>query len=327
MGHRRWLAGLAAGGVAGMAALAWWAWNPAPAVAPGAAQARPHASPGPHHAASAPLTLVAADGAWAASAASVPADARVARPAGASSSAAALSSAKASGASPPASSGASSLLADRLKYGRDIGSEGYGPYIREALEATDPAMAMLALRRIAVCGMNAEIQAGHERLKSDPRLPAKLLAEMIEHYRADERRCQTLTPEIAALRPQLALKAMRGGAIGGAAAYARAVNFQPSDELRPVLLAALQRDAQAGDRDALMTLAMPRMIQGLPAFDQRVYVLALRSLEADSSMRELFEWVQRFGPNSDLPAADEARAQAAARALVEKIRAAEPKRP
>lgn len=327
MGHRRWLAGLAAGGVAGMAALAWWAWNPEPALAPGHLQTLQSAQPGPQIAAASPPSMGTPAGAQSASAASLQADALITPGAGAMPSAAPRSSVPATGASSPASGPASSRLADRLKSGRDIGSEGYGPYIREALEATDPAMAMLALHRIAVCPLNAEIQAGHERLKSDPRLPPKLLAEMIEHYRADERRCQTLTPEIAALRPQLALKAMRGGAIGGAAAYARAVNFQPSDELRPVLLAALQRDAQAGDRDALMTLAMPRMIQGLPAFDQRVYVLALRSLEADSSMRELFEWVQRFGPNSDLPAADEARAQAAARALVEKIRAAEPKRP
>lgn len=323
MGRRLWVAGLASGAVAGMAALAWWAWTPAPADAPGAARVFQLAPPGSDHAASAPSSVVTSAGARAGSAASVQADALVGRQAGT----APRASAPATGAPPAASAGASSRLADRLTTGRNIGSEGYGPYIREALEAADPDMAMLAVQRIFSCSINPEFQAGHERLKSDPRLPPHLVAESIEHYRADERRCQTLTPEIAALRPKLALKAMQGGAIGGAVAYVHAANFQLPDDLRAPVLAALQRDAQAGDRGALMTLSQPSLFPELTAFERRVFTLAEHALESGTHLGELLNWIRNFHAGPGLTETDEARAQAAAKALVEKIRAAEPKRP
>lgn len=213
-----------------------------------------------------------------------------------------------------------------------IGSEGYGPHIQAALESGDAARAWQAFNWLRNCKTNASVVAeAEQQLRGRPNLPAEAIARLIESSQAEARRCQTVTPALAALEPQLALSAMRGGIAGAAAAYARAMLSQEQDTTgRVELLAALQRDAMQGHRETLEALLTGGSRLGIGDVERRAYRLALESLHPNEGLLRVAAEVPTLAElvNVRVSAADELRAKALADQIIAAgRRAAQPPRP
>lgn len=199
-----------------------------------------------------------------------------------------------------------------------VGSEGYGPHIQRAHASGDPERSWAATRWLLACKTNADaaqvVERSRAQLSGDHH---QAVTEMLERLHADMRRCQTVTEAEYALEPELAWAAMRGGIPGAAAMAAMAARAQPLDGTkRQELLAALQRDALAGDERAQIVLASPTASRqwGLGAIEQRAWRLVIQGsataheLTGSHAIREFVAAVANALP-AGLTEGEEARAR------------------
>lgn len=199
----------------------------------------------------------------------------------------------------------------KVQAAASIGSEGYGPHVLRALDQGSPADALRAAHAISLCRDVerdiARVYALRDAEKNPKRTPAWI--QTIEWLQSEQRRCQTVTPAIDALKRPLLLKAAQHGALGAAASYA--ADLAPQDQVPPVIVEALKRDAEAGHDLALMTLAATPSRWGLGDEDAGVYREAWRQTTAKDPQRQ-----QGFGQllhdllGSELPMSKSPRVQA-----------------
>jgi hypothetical protein len=203
---------------------------------------------------------------------------------------------------------------------KEVGAEGYGPHIFQALTTKDPNESWLALSRLRRCDVNREMQTGMERMRSVPGLPPETVAESIRDLQVEERRCQTVEPSMRQRHAELALNAMQGNILGAAHAYAQESRFELPAELQADVVAAMRADAESGDLSSMMTLAMVGNRWGMPAEEQMAYEIAVERL-APPSQSTMTAWVSRL---SRVMSANEERSRAEARAerLVRRAREA-----
>ncbi|WP_144006654.1 hypothetical protein [Pelomonas sp. KK5] len=151
-----------------------------------------------------------------------------------------------------------------------VGAEGYGPQILRAIETGDARQAFEAAQQIDACRASNEQQldALYQARAASPRLDVQRLIELMQ---AEMRRCQTLTPDLAAQQTALARRAMRGGVPGAAAMYSQLTNARPPAEDRSQLASQLQADAQDGDAAAVQQIATQAEPLQLPPDTAAVY--------------------------------------------------------
>lgn len=88
---------------------------------------------------------------------------------------------------------------------RDIGSEGYGPWIQRVLESGSAREASDAVELINACHLGHDIES--ELLDA---LPGPLPPVYIDSLRRHVQRCQTITADLASQRVRLAQRAVDG---------------------------------------------------------------------------------------------------------------------
>ena len=160
-----------------------------------------------------------------------------------------------------------------------IGAEGYGPHVLEALESKDPQAVARALGWVERCAVAESTLDQIQKLRAERAdMNPAVAAEAINRVQADQRRCQTLTPELVARVRELAFVAMQAGQRGAAYPYVEAMKFAPPDAEKPQLLRSLNLDARAGDLRAMSVLARHGRDWGLDARDAEVYALATELL-------------------------------------------------
>lgn len=203
-----------------------------------------------------------------------------------------------------------------------VGSEGYGPHIQRMQEAGTAEEAMVAARWISACAMNAETLAGAEKyLRPNPKAPPELVKETMEFYQDQARKCQTVTPEVAALAEPLAYKALVAGVPGAAKHYASAIKRSLTAEESQLVLAGLKRDVEQGDRSALGMLVVKGSSLGLGRVEAYAYRFA--STDLDPQGFDRFPLDALFAVFGSLSEAEQAQARAQATAIVAKVRAAQ----
>lgn len=184
--------------------------------------------------------------------------------------------------------------------GRQPGSEGWGPHILHALEQGTPQQAYDASTQLFVCEKAADLlaQISNKRaVTTDPRQSSGLTALMAS-YMDDQRACQTVTPEIFAMKPLLVRKAALGGVFGAADKcwlLSGCADIEAAQ--RETLFAALQADARKGDEGSLFTLAIGLGKSAMPDDQRQVFVLAYRTLQArEAHLPPLVPWLKAMGP-------------------------------
>lgn len=214
-----------------------------------------------------------------------------------------------------------------LQKGQSVGSEGFAPGILRAAEVGTSKDALDAAAQIARCAQVDQDVARVFQLKdssSSSALNAGWLST-VEYIQGEQRKCQTVTGEIAALRPQLLLKAMAGAEWGATAAYIDYVSrngLSIDATVRPTVIQSLRRDGERGDSNALLLL-----FGGDPDFsasptDRRAYKLAYQLITEnnpdglDRLLRQVLEGVLKFTPD-ELSALDFFRREQ----MVEDVRA------
>lgn len=196
---------------------------------------------------------------------------------------------------------------------RGVGSEGYGAYILAAYQSGDADAAWEALEQINRCAALGERLRVIEQARSQPGSSAELIRQQLMQVQAEMRRCQTVTPELAALASELALRAMRGQIPGAGAAYARATAYQGTERTRAEMLAALNQEAGQGQSGALEVMSAVGSQLGVSAVDQRGYKLAREALYPDPS-------TPSSASDPKLSSEDEARARDAALRIISAAR-------
>lgn len=144
-----------------------------------------------------------------------------------------------------------------------VGSEGYAPYIQAAVDDGSSAQALQAVRQLDHCKrVSSDMEIGRKVATQTPGLApekAKSMLDYVSYLESVQRRCQTVTPQIEALRMPLLLKALQGGETGAASEYVRAATHaelaQPGRQ--ELVLSALRADALRGDVPAMQALANP----------------------------------------------------------------------
>ena len=211
-----------------------------------------------------------------------------------------------------------------------IGSEGYGPHVLRALNSGDATRAGVALKWLTMCRVADQIMAGADRLRSMPKTKSEVVQDLINRTQTDLARCQTVTPDIAAKRPELALIALRGGYRGAATDYLFATNLAPDPAVYPDVVRALDSDARHGDRDALVFLGSGvGNLLGLTSVQRRSYELAASKTDGRRIDEGPFvDALQKYGGTSArLTPVEEQQAEAtAAEILVEIARTQQPAR-
>lgn len=162
----------------------------------------------------------------------------------------------------------------------NVGSEGFAPHIQAALQADDAAKALQAARQLDQCEhIGRDIESGRRFIAETPGLSAgqsKSVVDTITDLEGVQRRCQTVTPDIAALREPLLLKAMQGGEIGAASNFVRQATKDHflAPGRKELVLAALQADAKRGELNSMLLLAWPQMPYEVPPSVQHASGLA-----------------------------------------------------
>lgn len=184
--------------------------------------------------------------------------------------------------------------------GRMPGAEGWGPHIRHALEQGTPQLAYDASTQIFVCENTAELVERIEKRRAVT-VSAKesnSLTDLLASYLDDQRACQTVTPDIVALKPLLVRKAALGGVFGAAASCLSETTCadMPADD-KARLFAALKADATKGDEHSLYTVSMRLGDPSMPDDERQVFVLAYKMLQArDSQLIQLAPFLKEMGP-------------------------------
>ncbi|MEK8045770.1 hypothetical protein [Ideonella margarita] len=171
--------------------------------------------------------------------------------------AAAASASQQQPSSPEAASGASGSAAG-------IGSEGFGPHVQRALDSGDPRQALDAARWINSCrpDMDVESMINGSHPKYRLVLPADQQASVITKERQNQRRCQTLTPDLMAQQSMLALRALDAKVPGAGLVYYNGLNPEarsPAELERA--LEGLRVDAAHGEEMAVPLLAIGKLGQ------------------------------------------------------------------
>ena len=159
-----------------------------------------------------------------------------------------------------------------------------GGYLRASLESGTPAEALEAAAQIRSCkGIEGSVEALYQ-LKSMQLVPKadKAMVTMIEAAQAEQRFCQGMTPELAALRLPLLQKAVDAREPDAAYYHLREIggaqNLAPAQ--KPAMVEALRADAERGDLSALLELAIEGGHLELPATDKEAYDAALSEILA-----------------------------------------------
>ncbi|UDF35906.1 UNVERIFIED_ORG: hypothetical protein LHJ69_02220 [Shinella sp. XGS7] len=142
-----------------------------------------------------------------------------------------------------------------------IGSEGYAPHIQAALDSGSAAAAYQAVQQLNRCQrVGGNIEGARKYATQTAGLSAEKASHAlsyVSYLEAEQRRCQTVTPQIEALRTPLLLKATLGGETGAAADYIKTAPqadlTQPDRQAQ--VLDALRADALRGDESAMRALA------------------------------------------------------------------------
>lgn len=132
--------------------------------------------------------------------------------------------------------------------------------------------------------IDGDIESGRKFATQTPGLAqnnARHILDYVSGLESVQRRCQTVTPQIEALRAPLLLKAMQGGEAGAAAEFVKSASrgelVQPGRQ--ELVLNALQADALRGDVAAMQTLASPALPYEVPPAIQRPSESALLQIQ------------------------------------------------
>jgi len=190
----------------------------------------------------------------------------------------------------PAASGQARPTAAATGRPAEIGSEGFGPRIRQIADGGSPQEAADAAWQLQQC---RQIELSIESLQRFGNTPEAtqhndIYKRMVEDVQREQRRCQTVTAELDALRPALLLKAMRGGIEGAALDYFFETNKKPGQDpaLRQEVLAALRGEADRGSPFAMTQLALAD--SGQPELERRAYKRASQLINANNAQQQGF---------------------------------------
>ena len=201
----------------------------------------------------------------------------------------------------------------------DIGPEGYGPHILSIADARDASHALQAIGWMDDCKYNSEFVLDALYQTRDQMRTAALQAMMtyqIEQMQAKMCRCQTVTPEIEALRSSLALLALQARMPGAAVAYAQATNGAPPADQLPLVSAQLESDARGGSLQALRMLARYAERFSVDPSSAATYYAAYKILE--EAPEPVIGWGSPW-PQVLPPAHADTADTAAARAIADRV--------
>ena len=165
-----------------------------------------------------------------------------------------------------------------------IGSEGFGPHVQRALDSGDPRQALDAARWTAKChpDNDAEAMLSGNHPKYRLVLSPEARQKVITNARKEQRRCQTLTPDLKAQHRALALRALDAKVPGSGLAYYQSLdreNRSPAELARA--LQGLRQDVEQGQDLAVPPLALAELGQSRAerlAYDKLLRLLVLKDV-------------------------------------------------
>lgn len=164
----------------------------------------------------------------------------------------------------------------------EFGAEGYAPFISRALESGSPEEAHKATGLIDRCkNIEGQLESAYRFRTENARFAASPASErIIKDFQQQQRYCQTVTPEVLALRHALLLKAAHGRVLGAPAQYLSSVQHHEAIDppLRDFLREAIRDDAKKGDLGAIMMAATKYTQLGMPEIEARSYQAAYRQI-------------------------------------------------
>lgn len=145
-----------------------------------------------------------------------------------------------------------------------IGSEGFGPHVQRAIDSGDPRQALDAARWIASCRPDLDVESmingSHPKYRLV--LAPEQRTKVITNERKNQRRCQTLTPDLMAQHKALALRALDAKVPGAGLAYHQSLDLEnrsPAELERA--LQGLRVDVEHGQEMAVPLLAVGNLGQ------------------------------------------------------------------
>lgn len=186
-----------------------------------------------------------------------------------------------------------------------VGSNGYAPFIRNALYAGTSSEAFHAFAVLQKC---VDTQKDMERLLKERAANAdKGISEnytrLIEENLMEQRACQTVDGELLNVRSALLLKAAQGGELGASSMLLAGKASLAFDERRGVVH-QLKVDADKGHSSSILMLAFGGAAQfGLSEAEQAVYRDASRLIFSkgpiNKPLGELIKMLESDGESSE----------------------------
>jgi len=164
--------------------------------------------------------------------------------------------------------------------GMHIGSEGYGPHIRDIAASGSPGDSLAAYRMIIYCQKRswAEANFAESRATADSKSeygsPA-YLNQRAARLDADRGRCQTVDESVQKLGVTLGKRAAEANVEGGAEAYADAVLASRDSPEWPIALQHLHAAADRMDGTAFAMLAWGDPSVPIDDVERRAYQIVL----------------------------------------------------
>lgn len=167
---------------------------------------------------------------------------------------------------------------------RTIGSEGFGPHIQRAVTSQDPDDAAEAVHWLDLCV--AMKNSGDAIYKVEPRNPgeAQALSDTVAHVQRTLALCQTVTPNLYAMRKALVRRALDAGMPGAGIEFSRSLGAVPDPSEFAVALSAIRREAERCDVAAMHALTFGQA--------NRLHIPPPERLRNEQALRE---WVHLQG--------------------------------
>jgi len=172
----------------------------------------------------------------------------------------------------------------------------YGQFILQAISNQSARDAKEAADYLSRCSVAKKLHEALEKSRGGTQLSNAKLGKLIDGAEDLQRKCQSVSEDMAAHGEELALRALQGGIPGAGVAYGERVNYSPPEAMKVPLREALRLDAMAGSEVAVQRLALYGNKLGLTSYEQTAYYAVAMELGSQHQAEMLQRVVEARNP-------------------------------
>ncbi|MFX1682434.1 hypothetical protein PV762_24710 [Mitsuaria sp. CC2] len=196
-----------------------------------------------------------------------------------------------------ASTGGTEVRQKCVRAARKLRDEpDYGQFILQAISNQSAREAKEAADYLSRCSVAKKLHEALEKSRGGTQLSNAKLGKLIEGAEDLQRKCQSVSEDMAAHGEELALRALQGGIPGAGVAYGERVNYSPPEAMKVPLREALRLDAMAGSEVAVQRLALYGNKLGLTSYEQTAYYAVAMELGSQHQAEMLQRVVEARNP-------------------------------